>query len=169
MRCSSRPHESHDDQAEGDQTLSLLIVEDDDLDAALLSETIQQIKSRSFKIVRAAALADAHSLVDSNEIDAILLDLSLPDASGLEAIQSMVSAQVDCPIIVLTGLEDEALGQMLIRAGAQDYLPKGSSLDRRSGARSRMRWNGMLLTGRLSRRRAVHFLPRLRRVISSRW
>lgn len=125
MRCSSQPDASPDDRAIGDQPLSILMVEDDDLDAALLSETIQQIGSRTFEIRRAASLQEAHTRLESKDIDAILLDLSLPDASGLEAIESLASAKLDCPIIVLTGLEDEALGQMLIRLGAQDYLPKG--------------------------------------------
>ncbi|MFK7896349.1 MAG: response regulator [Myxococcota bacterium] len=107
-----------------EDVISLLIIEDDDLDANLLSRTIHQIDVQAFRTERVASLGQAHRLLDASRFDAILLDLSLPDATGFEAIESVVRDRVSLPIIVLTGLDDAALGQMLIRMGAQDYLPK---------------------------------------------
>src|SRR4029077_18664374 len=57
--------------------------------------------------------------------DAVLLDLSLPDSQGLDTLVRLHAAAKDVPIVVLTGIEDEALGVRLIQAGAQDYLVKG--------------------------------------------
>jgi FixJ family two-component response regulator len=63
-----------------------------------------------------------------------ILDLSLPDASGLEALQVLRAMSVDLPIIVLTGFDDLELGLSAIRNGAEDYLVKnyvdGDSLQR---------------------------------------
>lgn len=57
--------------------------------------------------------------------DAILLDLSLPDASGLEGFERLTAeAEPGTPIVVLTGLHDEATGLAAVRRGAQDYLIK---------------------------------------------
>src|SRR4029077_13372213 len=58
--------------------------------------------------------------------DAVLLDLSLPDSQGLDTLVRLHGAEKDVPIVVLTGIEDEALGVKLVQAGAQDYLVKGS-------------------------------------------
>jgi len=54
----------------------------------------------------------------------VLLDLSLPDSQVLDTLVRLHEAAVDVPIVVLTGIEDEALGVRLIQAGAQDDLVK---------------------------------------------
>jgi CheY-like chemotaxis protein len=63
-----------------------------------------------------------------------ILDLSLPDASGLEALRALRGMSADVPIIVLTGFDDLELGLSAIRHGAEDYLVKnyvdGDSLQR---------------------------------------
>ena len=63
-----------------------------------------------------------------------ILDLSLPDASGLEALHALRKISADVPIIVLTGFDDLELGLSAIRHGAEDYLVKnyvdGDSLQR---------------------------------------
>jgi FixJ family two-component response regulator len=64
----------------------------------------------------------------------VILDLSLPDASGLEALHALRKISADVPIIVLTGFDDLELGLSAIRHGAEDYLVKnyvdGDSLQR---------------------------------------
>ena len=54
----------------------------------------------------------------------MLLDLSLPDSQGLDTLVRLHEAAKDVPIVVLTGIEDEALWVRLIQACAQDYLVK---------------------------------------------
>ena len=56
--------------------------------------------------------------------DCAILDLSLPDASGLEALVALRGMSAELPIIVLTGFEDLSLGMTALRTGAEDYLVK---------------------------------------------
>ena len=65
----------------------------------------------------------------------MLLDLSLPDAEGLEALAQVRTVALDVPIIVLTGRTDEVLAVRAVHEGAQDYLIKGQ-VDARLLARS---------------------------------
>ena len=55
----------------------------------------------------------------------VLLDLSLPDATRLEALMQLRAAAPDVPIVILTGLQDELLAVKAVQEGAQDYLVKG--------------------------------------------
>jgi signal transduction histidine kinase len=67
--------------------------------------------------------AEAH-LAD-HAVDIILLDLGLPDATGLEAVRRAHAAAPNVPVVVLTGLDDESLAVQAMQQGAQDYLIKG--------------------------------------------
>jgi PAS domain S-box-containing protein len=61
--------------------------------------------------------------------DIVLLDLGLPDSSGMETVRGIRSINPRVPVVVLTGLDDEQMGILAIRNGATDYLVKGQSLD----------------------------------------
>ena len=58
----------------------------------------------------------------------VLLDLNLPDSSGLETCRQMSRAAGQVPIIVLTGADDEAIAAEAMHLGVQDYLVKGQAL-----------------------------------------
>jgi PleD family two-component response regulator len=60
-------------------------------------------------------------------IDIVLLDLALPDAHGLETLVQLREQEADVPVVVLTGMNDEALAIASLQAGAQDYLRKGQT------------------------------------------
>jgi PAS domain S-box-containing protein len=55
----------------------------------------------------------------------ILLDLSIPDSHGLDTVYAICAINQVAPVIVLTGLADEAIGRDAVKAGAQDFLVKG--------------------------------------------
>jgi diguanylate cyclase (GGDEF)-like protein len=76
-------------------------------------------------VLRAASLADARALVLDAAPDCTLVDLSLPDAAGLDAVVQMRAAAPDQPIVVVTGVDDQSVGIEAVRLGAQDYLVKG--------------------------------------------
>ena len=57
--------------------------------------------------------------------DCVLLDLNLPDASGIAALERIRGVDPNLPIVVLTGLSDEHFGMSAVASGAQDYLVKG--------------------------------------------
>ena len=58
-------------------------------------------------------------------MDLLLLDLGLPDGSGIDTVRRVRAAAPDVPVIVLTGMDDEQLAAQAMKAGAQDYLIKG--------------------------------------------
>jgi signal transduction histidine kinase len=102
----------------------ILLVEDNAVEAELLAEILADT-GEPFDVTRAASMADAQHRLAQTEFDAVLLDLSLPDSRGLETVERIQAVAPRAPIVVLTGLDDEALGAEAIRKGAQDYLIKG--------------------------------------------
>jgi len=105
--------------------LKILLVEDSESDAALLRENIRLSNVDDLRLDYAHSLQEAIDHFRSNHIDAMLLDLTLPDSSGLETIRRVRQAGTDMPIVVLTGVDDENTGVEAVRLGAQDYLVKG--------------------------------------------
>ena len=67
----------------------------------------------------------AAALLRAERFDVVLLDLSLPDAAGLQALQHLHSIAPALPIVVLTGLDDEETALRAVQEGAQDFLVKG--------------------------------------------
>jgi two-component system sensor histidine kinase UhpB len=112
--------------------LRLLHIEDNASDALLAQAYIRSVIpdvvfDSAVRICDVTAdIADAASCA--------ILDLSLPDASGLEALHALRQLSPDLPIIVLTGFDDLDMGLSAIRDGAEDYLVKnfvdGDSLQR---------------------------------------
>ena len=105
--------------------LRLLLVEDNDGDAVLVREMLRTALEDRVDLVQVEAVSDACAQVGEIEPACVLLDLSLPDAVGLEAVTQMQAAAPDIPIVVLTGLDDEHLALNAVQHGAQDYLIKG--------------------------------------------
>lgn len=104
--------------------IRILLVEDDDADALLLRSQIDGARQFQVELQRANTLAEATAALAESDFDAILLDLSLPDAAGFDAIDAIQACHANIPIVVLTGLEDAELERQMLRAGVQDYLPK---------------------------------------------
>src|SRR5215217_1107653 len=108
----------------GGHWLSVLLVEDDRGDAILVEELIADAAA-DITCAWAPSLADAERELAIGQPDCVLLDLNLPDASGMAALERIRSADSNIPIVVLTGLSDEHFGMSAVAAGAQDYLVKG--------------------------------------------
>ena len=79
----------------------------------------------NFQIESVARLSQALTRLESQDIDLVLLDLSLPDSQGLQTFHTLRKAAPDIPVIVLTGTDDQELATAAVRDGAQDYLVKG--------------------------------------------
>jgi diguanylate cyclase (GGDEF)-like protein len=105
--------------------LRLLLVEDNVGDAVLVREMLRTALWDRVELVHVKVLSDACAQVGGLEPACVLLDLSLPDAVGLEAVTQMKAAAPDIPIVVLSGLDDEHLALNAVQHGAQDYLIKG--------------------------------------------
>ncbi len=114
----------------------ILLIEDNPADARLLREVLQEIDYRPrFVFTHVERLDEGISRLKRERYDAVLLDLSLPDAHGLETVARMQREVDTVPIVVMTGLDDNATALDAVRMGAQDYLIKGE-IDGRSLARA---------------------------------
>jgi two-component system cell cycle sensor histidine kinase/response regulator CckA len=105
--------------------MHVLLIEDNEDDAYLIRETLVESKDGGFELVWVGSLGQGLQKLGSDRFDVVLLDLSLPDSSGLETFDKVQSYKKDLPIVVLTGLDDEAKAGQAVRKGAQDYLVKG--------------------------------------------
>lgn len=117
-----------------EQVVTVLLVEDNSGDFHFIENLLAESKSdlspsNKFHLTRAIRLSDALEKVKQNDFDLVILDLSLPDAVGLEALQRLRAEVPYVPIIVLTGNTNDEVALASLRAGAQDFLVK-SELDR---------------------------------------
>lgn len=103
----------------------VMVVEDNPDDALLLSVLLEELPGEPYQLIRATDLAGAVALAVGKPPEIILLDLNLPDASGIDSLKRLKELCPEIPIIVLTGDDDERLAMAAVRAGAQDYLVKG--------------------------------------------
>jgi serine/threonine protein kinase len=106
-----------------DKAYRVLVVEDSPTQAMITCEQLKAT-SRHFIPVDVATLAMACDRLLAEAFDVVLLDLNLPDSSGIETITSVRQANGTVPILVLTSNNDPTVGVKCIEAGADDFLPK---------------------------------------------
>jgi diguanylate cyclase (GGDEF)-like protein/PAS domain S-box-containing protein len=105
---------------------TVFLVEDNPGDARLLREIFNEDRSLGVEFIHVECMGDAEKYLARHTVDIVLLDLGLPDAQGLEAVQRARAAAPSVALVVLTGLDDESLAAQSIQEGAQDYLVKES-------------------------------------------
>ena len=109
------------------QHLNALLVEDDDAYATMLQRELAAEPGAPVSVQRVRSLSDAVLRLSDGDFDAVLLDLGLPDSSGLETFGRLQHAAGDTPIVVLTSSDDDGLAFAAVHAGAQDYLVKSAT------------------------------------------
>ncbi|MFH0880404.1 MAG: PAS domain-containing protein [Lentisphaerota bacterium] len=105
--------------------LRILAVEDNSADFRLLKEYLGEDPVSRFEILRAGTLKEALALLSGQDFAAVLLDLHLPDAEGLEVLEKVVAVKDSPPVVVLTGANDPGIGLRALSKKAQDFLAKG--------------------------------------------
>ncbi|MET4427203.1 MULTISPECIES: fused response regulator/phosphatase [unclassified Mycolicibacterium] len=110
--------------AEPGRHMSLLLVEDDRGDALLVEELIADANA-DIRVRWVQSMAEAERALAADTPDCVLLDLNLPDANGISALDRIAKQDDTVPVVVLTGLTDEHYGVLALASGAQDYLVKG--------------------------------------------
>jgi diguanylate cyclase (GGDEF)-like protein/PAS domain S-box-containing protein len=105
--------------------LSVVLVEDNPPDARLVQEMVIGESGDRFELTCLSRLSEARSHLGRNGAACVLLDLSLPDAAGLEAFEALRAEFGEIPIVIIAGLDDEDTAIEALHAGAQDYLIKG--------------------------------------------
>ena len=118
------------EKADARSETRVLLVEDNPGDARLVQAYLDEWPGRSpsetsYVLAAEASVAGAQAQLAQSSFDIVLLDLSLPDSSGLDTVSAIAGAAPDIPIVVLSGLADRQLAFETLQAGAQDYLVKG--------------------------------------------
>ncbi|MDZ7881166.1 MAG: response regulator [Saprospiraceae bacterium] len=106
------------------QTTNILLIEDNAGDTVLAK---MYMKDAAFKyeLFAADTFFEGMDIINQQEIDIVLLDLSLPDTQGFKTLNRYLETVSNIPVIVLTGVNNEIVGNQAVKAGAQDFLVKG--------------------------------------------
>ena len=107
-------------------TIKLLLIEDNPLDAKLFQKLLDRSSRVSYKVEFAGSLKDGlEFLSEHDEVDAVVIDLNLPDSQGLDTFRAVRINHPALPLIVLTADDDDRTALQAVQAGAQDYIVKG--------------------------------------------
>lgn len=103
----------------------VLLVEDNPMDVELLIARLQAAGvTAEMQIDTASSLAGALELMALHAYDLILLDLMLPDSSGIGTFERIFQRQPMTPIVVFTAVDEQSISRQLIALGAQDFIEK---------------------------------------------
>jgi two-component system, NtrC family, response regulator AtoC len=106
------------------KNIQILVVEDNSVDAIRFKKALAEADQINFTIDDVETLSEAKDRLQEEEFDIVVLDLLLPDSKGIETLLQIKNLVQDLPIIIISGMEDEALAIEAVRKGAQDYLLK---------------------------------------------
>ena len=108
--------------------IHILLAEDNRVDAHFVETLLRQAKLLSATMDTVGWLSSALTMLGAKRYDLVLLDLGLPDSSGIDTATAVIREAPNVPIIVLSGREDLDTAQVAIRAGAQSFIAKSSDL-----------------------------------------
>jgi two-component system cell cycle response regulator len=105
-------------------SINVLIIEDNPGDRRLIEFTLSQAGEARFSVRSVDRLSEALAALENGRTDAVVMDLSLPDSSGLATVHSFRDRAPNLPIVVMSDLDDNDVALAAVEAGVQDYLPK---------------------------------------------
>ena len=106
------------------QTTNILLIEDNPGDAQLVKIYMKDAAFK-YELFVADTFFEGMDILNKHDIDIVLLDLSLPDSQGFKTLNRYLETVQNIPVIVLTGVNNEIVGNQAVKAGAQDFLVKG--------------------------------------------
>lgn len=104
---------------------TVLLVEDDPADARMIQEALAGTGDSPFRVEWVTQLSDALGRLGREGITVVLLDLTLPDSQGIEALDQVLQAAPNVLILILSAASDEDTARLAVQRGAHDYLTKG--------------------------------------------
>lgn len=104
--------------------LRVLLVEDEQAFSSYVRAVFEGVRG-AVVIGAAGTLESALQSLRAEPCDCVLLDLNLPDSSGLDTLRRVTDAAVHAAVVVLTGVADAEIAEDALRLGAQDWLVKG--------------------------------------------
>ena len=109
----------------GKNPIRTLVVEDSPDDFHSIQEMLTETKAENIKLSWVDCLSKGLEYPSMDDMDIVLLDLSLPDSQGLETFTKLHERIPSVPIVVLSGVASRMIAIMAVKEGAQDYLVKG--------------------------------------------
>ena len=106
------------------EVIKILLVEDDEDDYFLTSDYLANCESPKFELTWVTNSADALDVLETHSFDLCLLDYLLGAENAIDVLGVLKSNQINLPVVILTGQSDTAVDEMVMRAGAADYLQK---------------------------------------------
>lgn len=103
----------------------ILIIEDNIRDVRLIQEMLKEVRHFNFEFTHAERLDKGLKCIENDGFDVLLLDLNLPDNTGLDTFIKARNGKSNLPIVILSGESDEETAIEAVHQGAQDYLMKG--------------------------------------------
>jgi diguanylate cyclase (GGDEF)-like protein/PAS domain S-box-containing protein len=110
-----------------EKTVHCLLVDDDPKEVQFFKDLLQKVDHGDCRLSHDISVSDCLDRLKKEPMDVVLLDLALPDAGGLKALEKVRGAWPQVPVIVLSGSRDEALAKESLEHGAQDFLVKGKT------------------------------------------
>lgn len=104
----------------------VLLLEDNPVNALVVRKTLEASEGPTFNVSHADSLVKALDFIAAGSFDAALVDLNLPDSSGIETFLALQRSAPALPVIILSGCDDDSLAIKAVELGAQDYLSKSS-------------------------------------------
>src|SRR5580700_5392135 len=104
-------------------TPKILLIESDEAPANEVRAALAEAGSGSFEVEWVRTLSEGLERLSGKGIDAVLLELSLPDSQGIVTFDKVFAAAPEVPILILGGNASEALAMEAVGHGAQDHLP----------------------------------------------
>lgn len=106
--------------------ISILLIEDDIFDAEAVERALSAAQPPIFELSQVATFREAMQLIKTRQFHLVILDLGLPDSSGLDGLERLIEAIPKTPVVVMTGLDDDEIALRAIEIGAQEFLEKAS-------------------------------------------
>jgi len=112
---------------------NVLLIQSDATDATTIRDALIQSRDGSFRVLwvrhcsaglKVLAKKVARKRHDADRIAAVLVDLSLPDSSGIETFARLIRAAPRIPMLILTTVQDEDIAKLAVQRGAHEYLLK---------------------------------------------
>ena len=107
-----------------DNSLRVLLIESNAKDARMMQKILQEVKTAAIRLEKAKNLSEGLEFLSKGAVDAVLLDISLPDGRGLDNLIKVQTVARDAPVIVLSDKDDPISESEVISLGAQDFLIK---------------------------------------------
>lgn len=104
--------------------VDVLCMEDDETQQMLLRADLEQLTAPALLPTFVETLADALQVIGRYKFDAVLVDLNLPDSTGLATVQRVCAVAPDLPVIALSGRQDAGIARQALVCGAQDFVFK---------------------------------------------